>query len=356
MADHYGARRDRLRAALGEQEIECALVTSLIDVRWLTGFTGSYANVLITPEVTMIGTDGRYTDQVVAEVGDIDVVIGRQVHRELLAKAKELGHAKVYVDEDVITVSALRDMQLSAIVEAVKLPIAQLRMRKDAYEIAALEEACRISDLALAEVISGRLRGRTEREVAVALERRMIDLGAQAIAFDTIVGSGPNSAIPHHQPGDRVIRSSDLLKIDFGARVQGYHADETRTFVMGEPQDWQVQIHETVYAAQTAGIAALREGVSLREVDAAAREVIEAAGFGKAFTHGLGHGVGLVIHEEPFFAASSTGILHAGTPVTIEPGIYLSGRGGVRIEDTVLVGSTGAHSLTKSPRELVVLG
>lgn len=356
MGDRYELRRERFRRALGEQGITSALVTSIIDVRWLTGFTGSYGQLLITPDAAVIATDGRYTDQVAAEVSGLDVVIGRQVHRELLKRSQDMGHTKTFVDEDVVTISLLADMQQQAVVEPAKFPLAQLRKQKDAVEISALREACRISDLALAHIVSEPVSGRSEREVAISLERCMINLGAEAIAFDTIVASGPNSAIPHHHPTDRVVSRGDLLKIDFGARVDGYHADETRTFVVGEPQDWQIEIHALVAKAQAAGIAALRDGVALTDVDSAARSVIEEAGYADRFTHGLGHGVGLVIHEEPFFASTSTGILEAGTPVTVEPGIYLPGRGGVRIEDTLLVGTTGAESLTKTDRDLVVLG
>lgn len=355
MPDFPALRRQRFRDSLASQGIDCALVTSLVDVRWLTGFTGSYGVLLVTPDAAIIATDGRYTDQVAAEVQGLEIVIGRQVHRGLLRMAKERGHVEVAVDEDVVTVGMLKDMQEHSSVVPTKLGIAELRKQKDSGEIEALRQACRISDLALADVVSQRVSGRTEREIAIALERRMIDLGAEAIAFETIVASGPNSAIPHHHPTDREISSGDLLKIDFGARVAGYHADETRTFVVGPPHQWQVEIHQVVFAAQSAGIGALAHGVELKAVDAAARSVIEQAGYGPQFTHGLGHGVGLVIHEEPFFAATSTGILNAGTPVTVEPGIYLPGRGGVRIEDTLLVGTTGAESLTKTERDLVVL-
>ena len=355
MADFPAQRRQRFREALAQQGIECALVSSLTDVRWLTGFTGSYGLLLVTPDVAVIATDGRYTDQVAEEVSGLQIVIGRQVHRTLLTMAKDLGHTQVCVDEDVVTVAMLKDMQEHGNVVPTKFALADLRQIKDASEIEALRLACHLSDLALADVVSRPVVGRTEREIAIALERRMIDLGAEAIAFDTIVGSGPNSAIPHHHPTERVIANGDLLKIDFGARVAGYHADETRTFVVGPPQDWQVEIHDLVFRAQAAGIAALGVGVELKSVDHAARSVIEQGGYGPHFTHGLGHGVGLVIHEEPFFAATSTGILNAGTPVTVEPGIYLPGRGGVRIEDTLLVGTAGAESLTKTERGLVVL-
>jgi Xaa-Pro aminopeptidase len=168
----------------------------------------------------------------------------------------------------------------------------------------------------------------------------MFERGAEALAFETIMASGPNSAIPHHRPTDRVVEAGDLVKIDFGARVDGYHADCTRTFVVGPPSDWQSEIHAAVQASQAAGVEALRAGVPVAEVDQAARAVLEEAGWLKYFTTGLGHGVGLEIHEDPYVGARTAGKLSAGTTLTVEPGIYLPGRGGVRIEDTVLVEET----------------
>ena len=168
----------------------------------------------------------------------------------------------------------------------------------------------------------------------------MLERGAEALAFETILASGPNSAIPHHRPTDRVVEAGDLVKIDFGARVDGYHADCTRTFVVGPPADWQLEIHAAVQASQAAGVEALRAGVPVADVDRAARAVLDEAGWLAYFTTGLGHGVGLEIHEDPYVGARTAGKLAAGTTLTMEPGIYLPGRGGVRIEDTVLVEET----------------
>jgi Xaa-Pro aminopeptidase len=204
------------------------------------------------------------------------------------------------------------------------MAVEDLRQVKDEAEIDCLREACAIGDRALAEVVEGLVMGRTERHLALELERRMIDHGAEAVAFPTIVATGPHSAIPHHQPTDRRIAAGDLLKIDFGARVQGYHADMTRTFVVGtEPADWQIQLYD-----------------------------------GQHFPHGVGHGVGLEIHEAPLLGYAATGRLSAGTPVTVEPGVYLSGRGGVRIEDTLVVRDDpdgGPELLTLTTKELLVL-
>jgi Xaa-Pro aminopeptidase len=231
-----------------------------------------------------------------------------------------------------------------------------LRMVKDEVELAALRQAAAIADAALTDVIDGLVLGRTERHVARELERRMLESGAEAAAFETIVATGPNSAIPHHRPTDRRILQGDLLKIDFGARFDGYHSDMTRTFVVGaNPADWQVEIYDLVFAAQRAGRQALAPGAEVTAVDAAARNVITEAGHGEHFGHGLGHGVGLQIHEAPLIAATGAGILHAGCPVTVEPGVYLPGRGGVRIEDTLVVGADGPDLLTLSTKELLVL-
>ena len=184
----------------------------------------------------------------------------------------------------------------------------------------------------------------------------MVELGAESLAFPTIVATGPNSAIPHHRPSDREIQRGDLLKIDFGALYQGYHADCTRTFLVGqEPADWQREIFDVVRQAQRAGRHALVPGVEGTDVDAAARSVVVEAGFGEQFPHGLGHGVGLEIHEAPLMGYGSTGRIESGTALTVEPGIYLPGRGGVRIEDTLVVSEGGPELLTTTPKDLLVL-
>jgi Xaa-Pro aminopeptidase len=183
----------------------------------------------------------------------------------------------------------------------------------------------------------------------------MLDDGAEAPGFPTIVAGGPNSAIPHHSPSERPLARGDLLKVDFGARYAGYHADMTRTVVIGRCDDWQRELHELVAAAQRAGLCAIAPGADVRDVDRAARAVVEQAGRGEEFPHGLGHGVGLEIHEAPLISASATGRLACRVPVTVEPGVYLAGRGGVRIEDTVVVRDGGPDLLTTAPKELLVL-
>jgi len=219
-----------------------------------------------------------------------------------------------------------------------------------------LRLACEAADAALADLVNkGGLRpGRTEREVGRELESLMLDHGADGVSFETIVAAGANSAIPHHRPTDAVLAAGDLVKIDFGALVCGYHSDMTRTFVLGQAEQWQLDLYQLVAAAQQAGREAVRPGAALRDVDAASRQVIADAGYADCFTHGLGHGVGLEIHEAPGISAAAAGTLLAGSAVTVEPGVYLPDRGGVRIEDTLVVGET-SDLLTQFPKELAIL-
>jgi Xaa-Pro aminopeptidase len=234
--------------------------------------------------------------------------------------------------------------------------VEELRVVKDDSEIEALRSACQISVQALEQLQQGEFVGRTEQQVARDLEWRMFELGAEALAFETIVAAGPNSAIPHHGPTGREICAGDLLKIDFGARFEGYHADCTRTMIVhDQPTDWQREIYDLVATSQRAGRDALAPGAERVQVDRAARSVIEEAGYGDHFVHGLGHGVGLQIHEEPYFSPRSTGRLLSRTPVTVEPGVYLPDRGGVRIEDTVVVAES-PELLTTTTRELLIVG
>src|SRR5579859_7366501 len=232
--------------------------------------------------------------------------------------------------------------------------IEELRAAKDASELGLLATACRITSQAFADVLPQIRPGLTERALAAALEQRMTSLGADGPAFDTIVASGPNGAIPHHSPGDRPLRRGDLITMDFGAQFDGYHADMTRTVALGEPAGWQREIYELVAAAQRAGIDAARPGAEVADVDEAARGMIRDAGHGDHFQHGLGHGVGLEVHEAPTIGYGRTGKLMDRVPVTVEPGVYLAGKGGVRIEDVLVVGER-AELLTTSTRELLVL-
>lgn len=335
---------------------EGVLVTSLPNVRYLTGFTGSNGVLLLTGDSAVLGTDGRYVVQAGEQCPDLPLHVDRATVVALAGTWA--GRGPLAVEADHVSVSTWRDIERAVGMSPLETSgvVESGRSIKDAEELALIERACVISDAALAAILPRIGVGTTEREIARWLEAEMFSHGADDISFATIVAGGPHSAKPHHEPTDRPLHEGDFLLIDFGAAVGGYHADETRTFVMGAPQEWQSEIHAVVAEAQQAGRSAAVAGAELAAVDSAARSVVAEAGYGDRFDHGLGHGVGLEIHEAPFFSARATGILPAGSPVTIEPGIYLPGRGGVRIEDTILVGEGPSRSLTGSRRDLVVLG
>ncbi|MGW4248674.1 M24 family metallopeptidase [Nocardia sp. NPDC004722] len=361
----YALRRANLRNLLVENRVDALLVTDLINIRYLTGFTGSNAALLVyawdsSEDRTIICTDGRYLTQVGVQVPDLRAEINRASARRVVEIAGEWQTGRVGFESQIMTFEQHRG--LSALATGLELvPVSglveQLRMVKDAYEVDRLRAACDAADAALAVLLeSGGLRpGRTERQVARDLEWQMFEHGAEAVAFETIVAAGANSAVPHHRPTEAVLAAGDFVKLDFGAVVGGYHSDMTRTFVLGQPTDWQREVYELVNAAQAAGRAALAPGVSTKAVDKASRSVIEAAGHGELFVHGLGHGVGLQIHEAPGIAKTGTGTLLDGVAVTVEPGVYFPGRGGVRIEDTLVVRKGGPELLTRTSKDLTVV-
>jgi len=357
----FGARRDRLRALLAGAGVDALLVTALVDVRYLSGFTGSNAALLVAADGdarTRFCTDGRYVTQSAEEVPDLETVVDRSSVLALARRAPELGITRLGFESDVVTVDGFAAIDAASEgAELVRTPglTPGLRAVKDDIEIVALRTACAVADAALADLVAagGLAAGRTEREVALDLENRMRGHGASGPAFETIMAAGAHSAIPHHSPTDSPLRRGDLVKIDFGALVDGYHSDTTRTFVLGPAADWQRDLHGLVARAQRAGCDALAPGATVAAVDAAARDVVVAAGLGERFVHGLGHGVGLEIHEAPWLSSGGAGELAAGMVVTVEPGVYLEGRGGVRIEDTLAVLDGGTEPLTLAPHELV---
>jgi Xaa-Pro aminopeptidase len=340
-------RRAALQAVLAAEHDGAALVVSdQLDVRYLTGFRGTNVALLVTPGAVQVVTDSRYAGPAQATGLPVRLTVGPAV----LAAAPEAG--RVLLDEDAITAGqwvAIADRAPGA--ELAPSPVEVLRQHKDPAEVAAITAAVQRSEAALLALLDAGVAGRTERELARALEHAF----ESDAAFPSIVAAGEHSAVPHHEPTDRPVRRGDLLKIDFGAREAGYCADITRTFVVGPPQPWQVQVHAVVLAAQEAGRAAVRAGAALAQVDAAARDVVREAGHGEHFGHGLGHGLGLAVHERPILAARAAGTLDDGMAITIEPGIYLPGRGGVRIEDTVLVTPQGHRNLVTLPHDLVVV-
>jgi len=350
-------RRDRLRGLLQQDSGPAVMViTDLANIRYLSGFSGSNAVLVVgvDPSDDMIGTDGRYVDQVAAESPDLPTVIDRDTLAAVLAAVPP---GRIGVEGSLSLADAEACRSGGRDVEVVGPLVEGLRTVKDRGEQRALERACAITAEAFT-ILAGEMRvGVTELQMARRLEQVFGELGAEDRAFETIVGSGPHSAIPHHQPGQRRLEVGDLVVVDAGARVDGYHADMTRTFIVAaQPEQWQAEIHGVVEDAQARATAAYRPGSDARDVDAVARRAIEDAGFGDRFTHGLGHGVGLVIHEAPMVSSRSTSTIGANMVITAEPGVYLPGRGGVRIEDTLIVTDAGPRILTEAPRDLRVVG
>jgi Xaa-Pro aminopeptidase len=369
MPEIHGARRALAQGAVAALGADAALIASPVNVRYLTGLVSSNAALLLPADgPAVLATDSRYAGTAHRECPDAELLIERFVAPALIRRALAGGLRIIAFEDQHMTVrthadlAAIRDEPGAAQPDLIPLgdSIDELRLVKDEDEIELLARACSITGDAFTAVLGSLRPGVSEREYAVALERMMIDLGAEAVAFGTIVASGPNGAIPHHVPGSRLFAPGDLVTVDCGARFGGYHADMTRTVAIGEPAGWQAGIYALVAQAQAAGVAAARPGADVAAVDAAARDLISAAGHGEHFSHGLGHGVGLEVHEAPTIGYGRTGTLRDRVPITIEPGIYLPGQGGVRIEDTLVVradaGAAGsAQSLTTITRELLVL-
>jgi Xaa-Pro aminopeptidase len=353
-------RATRLRARLADAKCHALLVTNLTNIRYLTGFTGSSALLLVRQHDLIFVTDGRYQDQAADQLArtgvDADIRIGRTAaaQREHLAVEVAVG---MRLGLEAGDVSWARKRQFAnewfpdTKMVATENLVEDLRRVKDAGEVARIEAACAIADAALAAVRHRLGEGATEAEVALELEWHMRRLGAEGPSFDTIVASGPNGAMPHHRAGERRIATGDLVVIDFGALVDGYHSDMTRTVMVGEPSDTQRRMFDAVAASQAAGVEAVAAGVEASAVDEACRAVLRDVGWEKAFLHTTGHGVGLDIHEAPRVAANAAGSLADGHVVTVEPGVYLAEHGGVRIEDTVVVTAEGCRTLTLAPKD-----
>lgn len=366
MPEVHAARRARLAAAVAASDAGAALITHQVNVRYLTGLASSNAALLVmaasepgAAPAAVLATDTRYALAAERDCPDVELVTERDVAKRLARLAERRGLRRVLFESHVMTVE-----QHAALAEAVAVGfmplgrrVEELRMVKDEQEIAAIAAACRLTCEAFGLVLPSIRPGMTERQVAVALERRMVDLGADEPGFATIIASGPNGAIPHHVPTGRPISRGDLVTMDFGACYRGYHADMTRTIAIGEPAAWQRELYELVATAQQAGLAAVAPGAEVARVDAAARDLIGQAGHGEHFGHGLGHGVGLEIHEAPLMHHDATGRLGNRVPITVEPGVYLPGKGGVRIEDTLVVraGAEPGELLTTTTKELLVI-
>ena len=357
------SRADNAAALVAERELDLLLVSNLVNVRYLSGFTGTSGVCVIGGEARVFITDFRYIERSKSEVQDFDLVRGKQDLLEQVAEVvSERGGdgARVGFDDAHVTVRMQERLVKLLPGGAELVPagglVEELRAVKDAGELALMRRAAEITDGLYRWLISEQgLAGHTELHVARALERRAQDEGAEEVSFPPIVAAAVNGALPHAMPGDVAIPPDSLVVVDLGCRVEGYCSDCTRTFATGDPGTEAVEVYELVQSAQAAACAQVAAGVEAKAVDAAAREPIEAAGKGDLFGHGTGHGVGLEVHEAPRLAPKVATVLEAGNVVTVEPGVYVPGKFGVRIEDMVLVADGGAESFTTLPHELITV-
>ena len=349
------SRADRVAAAL---EVDALLITDPVNLRYVTGFTGSNGIAVVGRDIRRFITDFRYVEQAAQEVEGFDRERAPQDFDGALKEGWPHGSLRLGFEDQHVSVrrhARLRE-QLPERIELVAAGgvVESLRAVKDPVEVERIAAAAALADEVYGVLRSDGIVGRTEREVAIALEDEMRRRGAQP-GFDSIVASAERGALPHAQPADVPIAAGTLVTLDIGARLDGYCSDCTRTWATGELPDDLAAIYELVRRAQQAALDAVRPGPLGREVDAVARDIIEAAGHGEHFGHGLGHGVGLEVHEAPRLARSAEAALAAGNVVTVEPGVYLPGRGGVRIEDLVVVTEGGRDVLSRTTKDLVIV-
>jgi len=363
--ERFLARQDKLLSRLREAEVDAMLVTGVSNVSYLTGFSGDSSALLIGSSVRVLISDSRYQTQISEECPGLEVDIRTQktkTHDQTAAVIAKARPQKLAVESHILTVSerariqdaidktdAGKGIEIKPLADIVE----RLRQIKDDDEIAATRLAIQIAERAFIAMKATLTDDLTERQVAHELEHSMRRLGADRAAFEPIIAVGDRSAMPHYRPGERRISESTFLLVDWGAALpSGYRSDLTRVLATGTVPSQLLELHGVVLKAQLAGIAAIYPGAKLKEVDSAARRVIEEAGYGDFFGHGLGHGIGLYIHEEPRLSSIAEGELQPGNIVTVEPGIYLPGFGGVRIEDDVLVTPDGHEVLSSLPKDL----
>lgn len=361
------ARLPRLHEALADEDCDAFIVTNLTNIRWLSGFTGSAGTLVVSEKSSsaILITDGRYAFQAPEETSDqdVEVQISASVteQKELLkAAVDKTGSKRVGLEAEHVSWSRQQLLaEMFSSLEPLKGVIEKLRRTKDPGEIARIEAAAEIADASLAELLpqlseSVRNGGMTEQKFAAAHDHQMRLRGASEQAFETIVAAGSNGARPHARPGPRAIQPGELVVIDSGAVVDGYRSDMTRTVSVGEPSETAQRMWQVIQESQQAGVEAVKADVTTGEIDKICRDIIQDAGWGEAFMHSTGHGVGLDIHEIPGVSANTEETLSEGEVITVEPGIYLPEHGGVRIEDTVSVTETGCRPLTKTPKVLVI--
>lgn len=355
-------RLERLQEKLGECG-DCGIITDEVNRRYFTGMKSSAGTVLVFPEESYLIIDFRYIEKAQAVVKDCMVLLearGAERYTQINELLEKHGAKTVAVDSQTCTVSELAGYRSKLKAE---IPgdgrfgkiIRQLRMVKTADETEKMIAAQRIAESGFEFMLNNITEGRSERELQLQLDYFMLSHGAEALSFDTIVLSGPNTSLPHGVPSDRKVQKGEFVLMDFGAVVDGYHSDMTRTVCVGEPNDKMKKVYDIVLKAQTAGLEKLKAGISGKELDAVARDIITAEGYGDNFGHSLGHGVGMEIHEEPYASPSSNALLPENSVITVEPGIYIEGEFGVRIEDFAIVKPNGCENMTLARKSLICL-
>jgi Xaa-Pro aminopeptidase len=356
VAELTARRAGRLAELVAEHELDQLFVSDLTNVRYLTGFTGTNGACLVSPSELVFFTDFRYTERAKDEVSP--EWERPEAERELIPQIVARMSGRVGFEDAQLSVRQLARLEAAAGEDVELVPagdlVEQLRVVKEPEELERIAAAAQLTDGVYEWALERGLAGRTERDVARACEARLLELGAEP-SYPPIVAAGPNGALPHAEPGEREIGSGELVVFDMGALLDGYCSDCTRTFATGDPGDEAREVYELVQRAQAAALEAVRPGAAGKEVDAVAREMISEAGHGDHFGHGLGHGVGLEVHEGPRLATTSEDHLAEGNVVTVEPGVYLPGRFGVRIEDLVVVTGDGYRNLSGLPKDLRIV-
>ncbi len=351
---------ERIAAEL-KDDTHAALITGDVSRRYVSGFSSSAGLVFVTKNKSYLIIDGRYYEKAEQQAKGCEVLLLSDLRKQIYAIIEEHGIEVVSIESKIMTVSELEDYKKlfnALIVDSsswLSVTLERMRIIKTEEEILKIEAAQRIAEAAFSKLITSIRVGMTEKQVASVLNFYMMDLGADGISFDTIAASGVNSACPHAVPTDKPLQQGEFLTLDFGAVVDGYHSDMTRTVVIGKPDDEMKNMYNAVWGAQTDALKAVRADITGKLVDNVARSTLDAWGYEKYFTHGLGHGVGLEIHEAPTVSAKSPFTLREGMVITIEPGAYIPHKYGVRIEDMVVVTADGCLNLTKTPKTLVYI-
>ncbi len=351
---------ERIAAEL-KDETHAALITGDISRRYVTGFSSSAGIVLVTKSKSYLIIDGRYYEKAEQQAKGCEVMLLTDLRKQIYAIIEEHGIEVISIESKTVTVSELEDYKKlfnALTVDSsswLSVTIERMRIIKSEEEILKIEAAQRIAEAAFSKLITSIRVGMTEKQVASVLNFYMMDLGADGISFDTIAASGVNSACPHAVPTDKPLQNGEFLTLDFGAVVDGYHSDMTRTVVIGKPDDEMKNMYNAVWGANTDALKAVRADITGKLLDNVARSTLDAWGYEKYFTHGLGHGVGLEIHEAPNVSPKSPFTLREGMVITIEPGAYIPHKYGVRIEDMVVVTADGCLNLTKTPKTLIYI-